>query len=133
MVWQDIYINRKLNKDEIIYALTSIFKVLPTNILITKNIDDIVLDNDIKVLCQTYKIDAEFELMLSIYIRDNTLIPDNDVEAISKFCEILNCEVMISDDSLNPYIMRQIKDSSNIKLVSIDITKYDNALEYEVD
>ena len=127
MVWQDIFISKELKKDEVANALSAVFRTPVDNILIVKSIDDIQVDDNVKILCQTYSVNADYKIKLSIYIRDNSLVPKNDLETIASLCEKLNCEVLVSDYSSNPYTMLRIG------RVSVDIDKYDEAEEYEME
>lgn len=127
MVWQDIFINKEPKKDELANALSSVFKVPIDNILIVKSIDDIQVDENVKILCQTYSVNTEYKIKLSIYIRDNSLVPNNDLETIAILCEKLNCQVLVNDYSLNPYTML------HISRISVDLDKYDEAEEYEME
>jgi hypothetical protein len=127
MVWQDIFISKEPKKNEVANALASVFKIPIENILIVRSIDDIQVDDNVKILCETYIVEADYKIKLSIYIRDDSLVPKNDLETIARLCEELNCEVLISDYSVNPYTML------HIGRITVDIDKYDEAEEYEME
>lgn len=127
MVWQEVFVNRKLKKNEILSALGNAFNISINSILVARSIDDIEVENNIKVLCQTYIVDAEYSMKLSIYLRDDKLIPKNDLQIIAKLCEILDVEVLVSDYSANPFTML------HVNRLEVDIDKYDEAEEYETE
>ena len=132
MVWQDILIDRKLSKAELTEAICTVFNISTNEVLIVKSITDIEVNNSVRIICQTLATCTTFELLLSIFIRDELLVPSNDVLVISRFCELLKCTVLMSDDSENPHSMLLVKGIKTIERISINLEDYENVTEIEL-
>lgn len=133
MYWQELYVDRMLNNNEIKNGLKLIFPVIDEEIILTSNIEELCkLNANIRMLCETSLVRTDFPLKISIFLRDAKLKPNNDIYLIGKFCESLSCKVLISDDSVNPYTMIRVEGGGNIYNVTVDPDKYDTAEPFEL-
>lgn len=136
MFWQSICIDRVLHKHELLKVLSDLFGVQQSEILIVKEIPETPLDETIRIMCQTYlNKNSTFLLMIEIYLRDPSLIPQNDTAQLSKFCNMLQCRGIVGDESsINPYAWLLLESDSSVKKISVDnIEEYDEAETYEIN
>jgi len=114
---QDILVNRHLEITEISAAISHIYGLNKSEVLVLEEIPfEAVLDY-IRILCQVQDIDGDFQQLISIYIKDDSLtkIYINDVVGI--FCDICKCLCLISDSSDNPYSMILVKGKDDYQTV----------------
>ena len=137
-MWQDVIISRLLSKEEIKKGLCTIFPVKANEILVVDNIESIqgYLGEDIRILCQTWLSKVEFPFSISIYLRDQSLIPNenklqHDIDKIGEFCETLICEAIIGDESVNPYSWLLIRSRVDYRQTFINLDLYDCREPYE--
>lgn len=134
MIWQDMFINRVLTKDELSQALLKIFNVEIQQICFTKSMfnDEPPLSETDRILCESFICKEEFPFRLVIYLRDHQLLPKDDLIPIFEFSQLLHCFCIISDKSINPYSMILIKDNKTQEQIFIDLAKYEDCEEYEI-
>jgi hypothetical protein len=107
-MWQDIILSRILLKSELVKGLCTIFSVTASEIFIEKDLNNVknALSDNIRLICQTWISKSEFPFSINIYLRDQSPYLQNnklqdDINKIGQFCEILNCEALIGDDTAN--------------------------------
>jgi len=132
MVWQDIIINRKLTKEEIIKSLSSAFNINYDEIYIVKTIEDLshTIDEKYKIVTKVSIINLDYKMILTIFIRDESLFPDDDIEIAGKISDKLKCKILLSDDDINPNTMVEVQGSDNYKKVTINYEAYEKAEDY---
>lgn len=139
MIWQDVFINRILNSQEIKKGLSTIFPVSEDDILVVSDIssEECVVDDEIKILCETWVSKTDFPYSITIYLRNEKIIPvgnkiESDILKIGKFCEVLKCEALIGDDTVNPFLWVLIKNNTEFERISInEIGAFDNREPYK--
>ncbi|MFD0694969.1 hypothetical protein ACFQZT_12755 [Paenibacillus sp. GCM10027628] len=124
MMWQDIIVNRILTKVELTNALCSIFQIDNSKLIITPTLEDTIVADDAEVICETSECKAEYPLILSIYLKKEN--PKDSLALIGTFCEMLNCEAIISDDSPNPFTMLHVLGKGRWEQISIDLSTFDD-------
>ncbi|MFD0678428.1 MULTISPECIES: hypothetical protein [unclassified Paenibacillus] len=132
MIWQDLFMNRKFTRQELLQGLKIVFNIEESQIFFTDSTWSQSIPEDVKLLCETYLCKAEFPLRITMYLRDHQLIPKNDILILGKLCELLNCYCLISDVGSNPYSMIQIKNSVSSEQVFIELEKYEDFTDYEL-
>lgn len=139
-MWQDIIISRILTKNEIVKGLCTVFPVAVSEILIGKDINDVqyAMRDSIRIVCQTWISKTEFPFSMSIYLRDQSLLPQanklhHDIYKVGEFCETLSCESIIGDDTINPYSWILIKSRNGYSPIYIDIEAFDCREPYRID
>ncbi|MFZ5987729.1 MAG: hypothetical protein ACOYWZ_11470 [Bacillota bacterium] len=139
-MWQDIIISRIFTKNKIVKGLCTVFPVVANEILIVKDIDDIkgTISDSIRIVCQTWVSKTEFPFSISIYLRDQSLLPKekklyHDIYKVGEFCETLNCEAIIGDDTINPYSWILIKSRNDYSPIYVDIEAFDCREPYSID
>lgn len=132
MYWEELYIDKLLNSNEIKTGLKLILPVFDEEILLISNIEELgKINENIKILCETSVVKTDFPLKLNVFVRDVNLKTNNDLYSIGKFCESLNCKVLISNNSINPFTMIRVEGVSDIYNVTIDPDQYDSAEPFE--
>lgn len=134
MVWQDLIINRKLFKKEVLEAFTYTFKVIESEILIIKGIEELIsiIDNSVKIIIQPSILERGSMMILSVFIRDDDLIPEIDTVKVGEICEILNCKILISDSSIAPYTMIEVQGKNRSKQVTVELDDFENVVGYDL-
>ncbi len=132
MFWQDIFISSILPKTKVISALSSVFEIDEKMIRLIKDIEEITQSDGASIVCQTYKSDTEFPLRLSVYIIDEKLVPQDEQVKLAHLSSELECAILMSDASNNPYSMLRISFDGSIKQVNVNIEEYDNAEEFDL-
>ncbi|MCU6792105.1 hypothetical protein OB236_08195 [Paenibacillus sp. WQ 127069] len=129
-MWQDIIVNRILTKAELSHGLCCIFGIGSSKLRITPSIEILMDSSDAEVICETRKCNTDFPLILSIYFSGNA--PRDTLTMIGEFCEILKCEVIISDDSINPFTMLLVKGKDLLEQITIDLSEFDDNEGFEM-
>lgn len=140
MIWQDVIINRVLSKAEIEQGIRTIFPINTEKIFITADMYNmnISLGDNIKIVCETWISKADFPFSVTIYLREDSLLPKtnmlkHNIQRFGEFCELLNCSVLIGDNSNNPYTWILISNRVDYELVSIKIGSFDNRERFIVE
>jgi hypothetical protein len=123
-VWQDILVNRILTKVELTDALCSIFQIESSKLIITPNIEDITVTDEAELICETRICKADYPVILSIYLKKEA--PKDCRSLTGTYCEILNCEAIVSDDSLNPFTMLHVMGIGRWEQISLNLGMYDD-------
>jgi hypothetical protein len=132
MFWQDIFVSEIFPRAKVISAFSKVFGVNEKMIKLIKDIEEMTDNDGSSIICQSYKSNTDFPLRLSIYITDEKIVPLDEQGAVSHISRELGCDVLMSDESTNPYSMLSIGKDGIINQVSVDIEKYDDAEEFEL-
>ena len=134
-MWQQIIINRKLTKSEIKKGLSNVFKIRLDEIQIISDFTDLTLkiSKETRILCETAIADKSYPMLLSIALHDDSLVPQNDIPVIGEFCETLNCEAYISDDSLSFYSMLLVKSRTEYYQVNVDAEDFEHFIKCQIE
>ena len=130
MVWQDIFISKMFSRDKVLLAISEAFNVDKKWVRLIKDIDEISQIDQAGIICQTYKSNTEFPLRLTIYIIDEKIIPKDEQVALKQISRKLGCDILMSDDSINPFTMLRISSNGNADQINIDIEKFDDFEEF---
>lgn len=120
MLWNDILIDRNINNDQVVAALSLVFSVSSVDILLVDDIAEAEVSNHIRLLCERIPVQGDFLMKLSIYIRDSMLEQFEPQSTIKQFCGVLHCKCLISDSSINPFSMLLIQELQDIQLIALD-------------
>jgi hypothetical protein len=130
MIWQEFLVDRNLTENEIANAIAQLFSIALTDVLVVDDIVETDVSDRVRVLCERMSVEGDFSIRLSIYLRDSNLEQSDSTLKIGQFCELLNCQCLVSDESVNPYQWRLVQSSENWKLVYLDPKKLDDNEEY---
>lgn len=126
MTGSDIFVSRMLTKREIASALEAVLGIRQMAIMIVKDISEIEgISSKIEIICQTFlcKNDS-FPLRIDTYIRNENIHYD-ELLFIKDFAQILKVNVLISDESINPFTYHLIHFDGEIENVSLSSTMVD--------
>jgi hypothetical protein len=87
------------------------------DVLVVDERPETPIRDSIRILCQVQDVDGDFKQIISLYLKDATLSSLLTDETLGKFCNELDCDCLISDDSDNPYSMRLIQGKNDFKTV----------------
>ena len=128
MIWRDIILSQKLDKNRLVNALASVFPAQDKEICVADEIEHV--EGNYKVICIFSELSGYYCSMLSFYLEFT--LPD-EIESIVKICQHLDCEALISDDeNINPYAMILLSKDRVIRKVKIDPKKLDYYEKYEI-
>lgn len=130
MIWQEFLVDRNLTENEIANAIANLFLIPLTDVLVVDDIVETDVSERVRVLCERMSVEGDFSIRLSIYLRDSNLDQSDSTLKIGQFCELLNCQCLVSDESVNPYQWRLVQSSETWKLVYLDPTLLDENEEY---
>jgi hypothetical protein len=130
MIWQEFLVDRNLTENEIANAIAQVFLIPLTDVLVVDDIVETDVSERIRVLCERMSVEGDFSIRLSIYLRDSNLEQSDSTLKIGQFCELLNCQCLVSDESVNPYQWRLVQSSETWKLVYLNPKKLDENEEY---
>ena len=132
MIWQEFLVDRNLTENEIANAIAQLFLIPLTDVLVVDDIVETDVSDRVRVLCERMSVEGDFSIRLSIYLRDSNLDQSDSTLKIGQFCELLNCQCLVADESVNPYQWRLVQSSENWKLVYLNPKKLDENEEYIV-
>jgi hypothetical protein len=130
MIWQEFLVARNLTENEIANAIAQLFLIPLTDVLVVDDIVKTDVSERIRVLCERMSVEGDFSIRLSIYLRDSNLEQSDSTLKIGQFCQLLNCQCLVSDESVNPYQWRLVQSSETWKLVYLDPKLLDENEEY---
>ena len=130
MIWQEFLVDRNLTENEIANAIAQVFSIPLTDVLVVDDIVETDVSDRVRVLCERMSVEGDFSIRLSIYLRDSNLEQSDSTLKIGQFCELLNCQCLVSDESVNPYQWRLVQSSENWKLVYLNPKLLDENEEY---
>jgi len=133
MLWQEILIDRPLTSEAIAIALSELFN-LPANVIaVVENIATSESDEHTQIICEKQQIKGEFIEKLSLYLLKANLADNIDLQDLEKLCQLLHCNCLISDNSLNPFSMILVEASGKNQIIFLDIERLENDEEYTID
>ncbi|MEG4631106.1 hypothetical protein QUB56_16110 [Microcoleus sp. AR_TQ3_B6] len=130
MIWQEFLVDRNLTENEIANAIANLFLIPLTDVLVVDDIVETDVSERVRVVCERMSVEGDFSIRLSIYLRDSNLDQSDSTLKIGQFCELLNCQCLVSDESVNPYQWRLVQSSETWKLVYLDPRLLDENEEY---
>lgn len=133
MFWQDIFISKMFPRNKVLLAISETFNIDKKMVRLIKDIEEITQIDGASIICQTYKSNTEFPLRLSIYIIDEKIIPKDEQVTVSQISRELGCDILMSDESNNPYTMLCVRCDGNIEQINVDIEKLDNSEEFYLE
>ncbi|GCE04704.1 hypothetical protein [Dictyobacter aurantiacus] len=138
-MWQNIWFDRILTRQELLMAFGTIFGVKSNEVLFETeaNLTSLATEDDrrlwdeksrgIRILCLSslWPIKS-FPLYLKIILYDETLHPSNDQIIFGTMCELLQCQIVMGDASLSRTSWLLVKSHAQIEQVTIDFDRYEN-------
>jgi len=133
MIWQEFLVDRNLTENEIANAIAQLFLIPLKDVLVVDDIVETDVSDQVRVLCERMSVEGDFSIRLSIYLRDSNLEQSNSTLKIGQFCELLNCQCLVPDESVNPYQWLLVQSSENWKLVYLNPKALDENEEYIIE
>ena len=117
----DILADRRLTREELSVALSSLLSVSPENIIVYEDWQELPERHDpAKVYCRCWHTQGgEFQTVIDL--PDSLLhrLPRNTTA--SRFAMLLGCRLLIDDGSMNPYTFLLYDEKGEFQPVSIDV------------
>jgi hypothetical protein len=131
MIWQDVVVKRSLCDQEIAKGLAAAFGISLDQIVVRRNEGDFPEPGEARVLCVVSERRSGFRLILSIFTYFAEARHD-PVSVLREFARSSQTEILLSDDSVDPYTMTQIMPSGELARATLDVERLDNEDEYHV-
>jgi hypothetical protein len=132
MIWQELVTDRNLTEHEIKHAISKAFNISPKSIFVVDDITEFDVDEQVRVVCERIEMSGDFPMRISIYLRDEQLVPSNSQTMLGDLCDLMKCQCLVSDESPNPYQWLLIQNSKNWRSVYIDPVKLDENEEFSI-
>jgi hypothetical protein len=121
----DILAERRLAKEDLGTALSSLLSVAPENIVVYGNWQELPEKHDPrKVYCRYWHLQGgEFHTVIDL--------PDTQVHGLSRnstasrFAMLLGCRLLVDDGSINPYTFLLYDEKGGVQPVSINVAASD--------
>jgi hypothetical protein len=127
MIWQEIWLSKKVAFREIVDTFAKVFCIDPRKVGVDASIMPILPSTTIKVVVQDLG-GGDFPFVLSVYLAPPVEAPSRESEAeiVGNICRALDCDCLISDESVNPYVMLRVNRLGEVQAVSLDVDMLDN-------
>lgn len=130
MIWQDFFVNKNLDFDEIASGIALVFGVRPDEVLVVPELGPIELDEKVRVLVSARKTSGDFVLYLSIVPQWSPVNLGGEFEVMFVLCRLWKCEALVSSDSPSPYSWILLDDKEGRRDVTLDATELDDRERY---
>ncbi len=112
--------------------LSTLFKIRQQEIFITDDVCNLhlALDDSIKIVYEKTKIQGDFKIKISIYLKATNLerYGYGDRYIFARFCNLFKCKCLISDDCYNPYSWILLESNDRQYSVSLIPEKLDREI-----
>lgn len=116
----DILIDRVVPSWLVQATLSRLFNILHTDIMIVSDIVQMMPIDDIQLLCELSPIQGEFAQLLSFFSRGLNLDEFDGLSLMKQFCRELTCQVLVPDNSLNPFAFLLVNEIGEVFQVHLD-------------
>jgi hypothetical protein len=133
MLWEDVLVECPVVDTALATSLADVFAIEPKEVLIADPADDALplLDDGVRVLVERRRLAGDFQLHLSLFLRDADLERAVDgraatLAALQRLAARLGCAVLTGDESLDPSAWLLVRGSGPIDAVRLDVGRLDN-------
>jgi hypothetical protein len=133
MLWEEILLSRSVDDAELLQALSAALGVPRDSVLVVATMADAPPPGKHTrcVVVERTPTRGDFVLQLSIYVFDQALLDrlghaDQALAAVRQICAVLECDGLISDDSLSPTTWLRIRSSGSMDTISLDGERLDD-------
>jgi hypothetical protein len=128
MIWREIFLNKSINKNDLIGVFAELFNTDASKINLIDNVTDF-RENDI-LTCVVDRWLGDFCLRLDCFVNFQV---ENEFNVISRLCAKIESRALISDDDKdNPYCFILFEASGQIKIVEINSQLFDEHNELKI-
>ncbi len=122
MSWQEMFLECRVSDEEIIQAVSDVFKVMPQQVVVTHEDPDLrEMNKNVAVVCWVDALKrGDFPIMLEIFPLYEELLPKNELEVEGLICEALKCRALVSNDDLSLYSWTLISGKNSYQKVIVD-------------
>src|SRR5258706_7766351 len=106
MLWQELYLGRRVSDDLVGRALAAAFRVSPEAIGVVDSVLDIAgpLGDDVQILVERQPVLGDFRLRVRVYLRTAELERavqqrEAGLELVRRFRELIGTDCLLSDES----------------------------------
>lgn len=120
-----------LNDQDILSGLVRSFNLARDEIMVRRNHDDFTNPDNAKLVCLASPRNEGFRCVLSVYAYFDASSLD-EISVVTKFARTCKTDLLISDDSIDPYTMILVRPTGDLVNVNLDADLLDEKCEYHV-
>ena len=130
--WEDILVDRPLAAGGLKSWLVAVFQVSPAAIVVAPVADHVLVTDDTAVLCEFAAEKGDFPFRVAVFTRRADLDEKDAAEAVDLLCRTFGVQVLMSDDTANPYRMLLVGPDGSRQVVHLDPDALDEEERYIV-
>lgn len=127
MLWEDVVIDRNVRNEDLQRTFSRVFDIDASELFVTGDIEGATIADNVRVLLATSPVSGDFSLKISIYLRDNLMVPVDRLACLKRICLELRCRCLVSDDTLNPLRMLLLSRCSNSEVADCAVNIQDDS------
>jgi hypothetical protein len=134
MIWDEILICKEILDADIQSATAEIFSIDIQSIVVVSDISNENIDSNKPIIIENKKLGGDFPMRVAFYIKekDVSILDIDRLQSILFLCRRLDCQILISDEDVNPYSMDLLDSSGSVTKVFLDVTKLDDEGEFTI-
>jgi hypothetical protein len=134
MIWNEILISKEILDVDIRSAAAEIFSIDIQSIVVVGSISDGGIDNSKPIVIENSRLGGDFPTRIVFYIeeKDVSIVDIDKLNSIVFLCRKLDCQILISDEDVNPYSMILIDSSASVAKVFLDVNKLDDEGQFVI-
>jgi hypothetical protein len=130
VIWQDFFVSKNIDFDEIAAGIAQVFGVRPDEVLVVPELGPIDLNEKVRVLVSARKTSGDFVRYLSIVPQWSPVDLGDEFEVMAELCRLWKCESLVSSASPSPYSWILLDDKGERRDVTLDANELDDRERY---
>jgi hypothetical protein len=130
VIWQDFFVNRHLELNEIASGVARVFGVRPEEVLVVPELGPIELTEEVRVLVGARAVSGDFLMYVSIVPQWSPVDSGDEFEVMFELCRLWKCESLVSSDSPSPYSWILLDGRGGKREVTLDADELDERERY---
>jgi hypothetical protein len=134
MIWDEILISKEILDVNIQSAAAEIFSIDIQSVVVVSSISDEDIDSSKPIIIENSRLGGDFPTRIVFYIKekDVSIAGIDKLNSILFLCRKLDCQILISDEDVNPYSMILVDSSALAIKVFLDVNKLDNERQFVI-
>jgi hypothetical protein len=128
MIWNEILVSKEILDADIQSAAAEMFLTDTQSIMVVRSIADDNIDSSKPIIIESSKLGGDFPTRLVFYVEGKAVSIENidKLDSIVFLCRRLDCQILVSDEDVNPYSMNLVESNASITKVFLDVAKLDD-------
>lgn len=127
-LWQDNLLDQPVTDDALVHAFATAFLVPSEAVLVITDITDplVAVADQHLILIERRPIRGDFALQISVFLRDPEVERrggewPEDIKMVARLADLLACDIIMSDDSLDPSSWLLVRPTGRVDAVTLDL------------